>query len=257
MGDITVQGRKIHYISPQGAEGSGKKGQTVLLVHGATDNHKIWSSQYEYLQKEHTPFALDLPGRGGSEGPGIDNDVDYREFIKAFADAMGIAPFVFCGHSMGGSMSLDYALHYPSDLTGFIIVGSSPHWEIPQEAVDRWRNNREEAMKQDFDAMFSKETPAHIREPMRQELAKTSTEVCVSDLEACRTYHLDKDLHRINVPALIVCGDEDYDSLEGTRLAHAKLPKSTLEMISAAGHPVMAEQPERVNAAIDTFLRTL
>ncbi|MEE9324742.1 MAG: hypothetical protein V3U90_04220 [Dehalococcoidia bacterium] len=37
----TIEGRRVNYTYPPEAEAGVKKGKTVLLIHGATDNHKI------------------------------------------------------------------------------------------------------------------------------------------------------------------------------------------------------------------------
>ena len=116
MSTVEVKGKRISYQAPPGFEAGDRKGHTVLLIHGATDNHKIWYQQYEALSRDHTPVAVDLPGHFESEGPGIDNAQAYREFIEDFSQATRLAPFVFCGHSMGGSMALDFAVHHPDML---------------------------------------------------------------------------------------------------------------------------------------------
>lgn len=257
MGIATVQGRKINYQAPGGFETGSRKGHTVLLVHGATDNHKIWHSQYDYLDKENTPIAVDLPGHWRSDGPGINTDKGYRDFIKAFADAVGLAPFVFCGHSMGGSMALDFAINHPDLLKGAIMVGSSPHWELSEEEIKPWREDPEKARSKDIDNMFSKQTPSHIKEWVGKEMSGTPANICIGDLEACDTYDLDGQLDKVSLPLLVVVGDEDEYSLEGSKLVKAKVPHSTLEIVSPAGHPVMVEQSERLNSVIGTFLRTL
>ncbi len=59
------------------------------------------------------------------------------------------------------------------------------------------------------------------------------------------------------MPLLVVVGDEDAYSLEGSKLVKSRVPHSTLEIVSPAGHPIMVEQSERLNSAIGTFLRAL
>ncbi|MEE9198842.1 MAG: alpha/beta fold hydrolase [Dehalococcoidia bacterium] len=145
MGYVTIEGRNIHYQYPQEAETGVKKGHTVLFVHGAYDNLGVWSAQHRYLEREHTPLALDLPGHGDSQGPAINSSEGFREFIKALVDAMDLSPFVFAGHSMGGSMALDFALHYPETLKGIILVGAAPKWGMSPELIKVWRDDPEKA----------------------------------------------------------------------------------------------------------------
>ena len=74
---------------------------------------------------------------------------------------------------------------------------------------------------------------------------------------ACATYHLEDELEGIDVPALVICGDEDDPSLPGSRLCGEKLPRATFELVERCGHPIMIEQPEVLNGALARFLDSL
>ena len=256
MGYATVEGRNIHYLYPQEAEAGVKKGCTVLLIHGAYENHRVWSVQYHYLEREHTPISVDLPGHGDSEGPGINSAAVFRKFIKAFVDLMGLAPFIFCGHSMGGSMALDYALHYPETLKGLILIGSAPEWSISPAFPDIWKKDPEKARSKTIDYLFSKKTPAHIIDRYDEQLRTTAADVCLADAETCASYDLSRDLHKIGLPTLVIHGDETT-WIEGSRTIYTSLPCSSLVIVPAAGHAVMMEQPDQLNAAIGQYLGTL
>ena len=256
MAEVKVDGRNISYKIPEGP----RKGHTVLMIHGATEYSASFENQFRHLEKEHTPITINLPGRVGSEGPPVDSDAGFREFIKAFGDALGITPFVICGHSMGGSISLDFALHYPDRLKGFIMVASSPSWEIPEATVDSLRKDPHkgtEESEEDFGDMFSKHTPEDIRQKVLKFSEQVPAEAKAADLIACTTFHLEGDLEKINVPALVICGDEDESSLTGSRLCGEKLPKGRFQLVDKCGHPIMMEQPQVLNDAMDGFLRSL
>ena len=256
MGYATVEGRNIYYQYPQEAEAHIKKGQTVLLVHGAYDNHKVWSAQYQYLERDHTPLALDLPGHGESQGPGISNSKGFREFIKAFVDVMGLTSFVFAGHSMGGSMALDYTLHYPEALEGLILVGSAPKWDDSEELIEMWKADPERARSSNMSYLFSQKTSDHIRKRYEEQLRATPDDVCLADIENCVSYDLVTKLNKIDPPALVICGEEE-EWIDGSRAIHAGLPHSTFEVVPDAGHAILVEQPDRLNAAIGSYLATL
>ena len=257
MADVKVDGRNISYRMAE----RPRKGHTILMIHGATDHSTIWENQFQHLGKEHTPVTVNLPGRSGSDGPPIDNNADFTEFIKALGDALEIAPFVICGHSMGGSISLDFALNYPNRLKGFIMVGSSPSWDFANKGlVDLLRTDPQKGMEtsgEEFGDQFSKHTAKHIKEQLFKESQKIPVETGASDLIACSTFHLEGDLGRINLPALVICGDEDEPSLPGSRLCGQKLTNATFQLVERCGHPIMLEQPEILNEAMDRFLSSL
>ena len=256
MAKVKVGERNISYRMSEGP----RRGHTVLMIHGATDHSATWENQFQHLEKEHTPVTVNLPGRLGSEGPPIYNNADFREFISAFGDSLGIATFVICGHSMGGSISLDFAFHHPDKLKGFIMVASSPSWEVPDATAELLRKdpaNGTVASLKEFGDIFSKHTPEHIRQQALRVQEQVTVDTKAADLLACSTFHLEEDLGKINVPALVICGDEDDSSLPGSRLCGDKLPKAHFQFVEKCGHTIMLEQPEVLNDAIDGFLSSL
>lgn len=52
---------------------------TILFIHGATNSRRLWSRQLPVITGYANTLALDLPGHGKSEGPGMDT-------ISAYAD---------------------------------------------------------------------------------------------------------------------------------------------------------------------------
>ena len=256
MAEVKVDGRNISYKKTEGPS----KGHNVLMIHGATEYSASFENQFQYLQKEHMPVTVNLPGRVGSEGPPLYSDADFREFIRAFGDALGIAPFVICGHSMGGSISLDFAMHYPDRLKGFIMVASSPSWEMPEVTVELLKKDPQKGLEESekgFGDMFSKHTPEHIKQQVLKFGEQVPLEAKVADLLACGTFHLEEDLQMINVPALVICGDEDASSLAGSRMCGEKLPNARFQLVEKCGHPIMTEQSEVLNSAMDSFLTSL
>ncbi len=256
MGFATIDGRNINYAYPQEAESGAKQGHTVLMVHGAVDNHKVWASQHRYLEREHTPLSIDLPGHGESEGPPINNVADFRNFIKAIVDVMGLAPFVFGGHSMGGSMALDYAVHHPDDVEGLIIVGSSPDWDLSPDDLELWKTDPDSAARQNAGQLFSRKTSKRLVDSYSAQLSETPVDAAIADFEACDDYDLTKQIGQVKVPVLTICGDEEA-WLEGSRRIHSRVPGSTLEIVPAAGHAILVEQPDQVNDALNAYLGTL
>jgi pimeloyl-ACP methyl ester carboxylesterase len=58
------------------------------------------------------------------------------------------------------------------------------------------------------------------------------------------------------VVVLVICGDRDVlTPLEQSRAIVAELPDSELVVVENAGHVVLLEHPEIVNAALASFLR--
>ena len=94
---------------------------------------------------------------------------------------MALAPFVFAGHSMGGSMALDYAIHYPEDVEGLILVGAGPEWEMPARDLELWKTDPDSAHSANIGLLVSKKTPKRIVEDYAKQLAGQSAEACIAD----------------------------------------------------------------------------
>ena len=133
--------KRAFYASPHDVGGGDRRGKTVLLVHGARSNHRIWAPQLQALARRHTPIAMDLPGHGDSEGSGSRNVSEYRDFVKGPRRRHGNRKsFVIAGHSMGGSIALDFTLNYPG-VEAYIPVGSAPQWNIDEDYIDIYRTD--------------------------------------------------------------------------------------------------------------------
>ena len=256
MGFVTVEGRNIHYQFPSQAEARVRQGHNVLMVHGAVDNHLVWRYQHAYLEREHTPLSIDLPGHGDSQGPPIDNPADFRHFIKAFVDVMDLPPFVFAGHSMGGSMALDYAIHHPEDVKGLILVGAGAHWELSAEHLELWTTDPERAQRENVALLFSKKDLPAPRRRVRQTARRPGPRHLHRRLPHCDRYDLLNKINQITVPTLVAAGDEE-EWLENSREIHASAMNTTFEIIPAAGHAVMIEQPALLNEKIGAYLDSL
>ena len=255
MPHVQVNGKQAFYASPRDVAGGERKGRTVLLVHGARSNHRIWAPQLQALAPWHTPIAMDLPGHGDSEGPGSTNVSEYRDFVKGLVDALGLDSFVIAGHSMGGSIALDYSLTYPG-VEAFIPVGSAAQWNIDDSYIDVYRKDPEKAVAESAARNFSKNTPRAIVELNEWNNRSTPIEVGIGDLEACNAFNRAPDLSQVNVPTCVICGVEDM-YVDGSESLHAGIKGSEVHWIQNAGHDPSIEQPLTTNKILLDFLNYL
>lgn len=256
MPHIEIGKGQVHYLLPSGAHVDRPRGQLVLLVHGACDSSTYWRHVYRHLQGSHTPLAVDLPGHGDSEGPVLRGAGEHLAFLADLVDALGMSPFVFCGHSMGGSMAVEFALNHAHRLSGLVPLGSSPDWAIEQTEIDVWDRDPDAAFRDNLSYLFAKETSRETREAYDRQIRAIPASVCKADYETCRTFDLSSRLHEVTVPTAVICGDQEA-WIEGSRRLHEGIAGSRYEAIPAAGHAIALEQPEALNAALDHFLASL
>jgi alpha-beta hydrolase superfamily lysophospholipase len=130
--------REGHRVSPSGSRtyyrywspGSGQARATIAIVHGFGEHCELYSHLAEFfVARKYGVSALDLRGHGRSAGPRgfIRGWDDYREDVETLMQVTGEClpsrPVFLVGHSMGGLIAVDYALHYPGKLMGLVAMG--------------------------------------------------------------------------------------------------------------------------------------
>ncbi|MBL7065598.1 MAG: alpha/beta hydrolase [Anaerolineae bacterium] len=108
----------------------GKPKTALAIVHGFGEHSGRYGNVVDwFVPKGYAVYAFDLRGHGRSPSPRgyVNRWAVFREDVKAFLELVheqepGRAIFLL-GHSMGGLIVLEYALHHPEGLTGVIASG--------------------------------------------------------------------------------------------------------------------------------------
>jgi len=248
---VTVVGEKIFYTLHQG-DTRGKR--NLVLVHGAGGSHLDWPASLRRLSEANV-YTLDLPGHNRSEGTGRSSVAAYRDFLLAFLDVLGLEKAVVVGHSMGGAISLDFALHYPDRLAGLILVGSGARLRVAPAILTGILSDFEATVDLILDYAFGPGATEQLKRLGRQRLLKTPPQVLHGDYAACDAFDVMERLGEVHCPTLVIGGTAD-------RLTPPKysvylrdhIPGAELVLVDAAGHMVMLEKPEIVARAISKFI---
>jgi pimeloyl-ACP methyl ester carboxylesterase len=250
MPHTNVTGEKIFYFHHQ----DDPKGQrTLVFVHGAGGSHLNWPPQLRRLAGANT-YALDLPGRGKSEGQGRTSISAYADFLAAFLDTLGLEKAILVGHSMGGATALDFALRHPERLAGLVLVGSGARLRVAPAILDGIGQDFQATVRLICDYAFALDAPEQLKREGRRQMGQTHPDVLYGDFAACNAFDVMDRLGEIYCPTLAICGTAD-------RLTPPKystylcdhIPAAQLVLIEGAGHMVMLEQPEAVTQAIADF----
>jgi alpha-beta hydrolase superfamily lysophospholipase len=101
----------------------------VVLVHGLGGHSGLFQTVVDYLVPQgYAVYALDLRGHGRSMGQrGHINSwqefrADLQRFLQQIQAQHRCCPYILWGHSLGGTIALDYALHFPDDIQGLILT---------------------------------------------------------------------------------------------------------------------------------------
>lgn len=108
----------------------GEAKATLAIVHGFGEHSGRYGNVVNwFVPKGYIVCAFDMRGMGRSPGQRghINNWTELREDTRAFlqwARAQDAKrPLFLLGHSQGGLVVLDYALHYPEELAGVVVSG--------------------------------------------------------------------------------------------------------------------------------------
>lgn len=229
-------------------------GKTVLLFcHGAGGSHRHWLYQVEGLKEQAAPLAVDLPGHGASKGEPAAEIATYREFIRDFSAALGLKSFILAGHSMGGAIALDYALHYGDNLSGLILAGSGARLRVAPPFLEACRRGNVPPELIEF--AYGPAASAELLESARQEMATVPPQTYLADFTACNNFDCMEKLAEIELPALLICGEADrMTPPKYSRYLVERMPRAKMVEVEKAGHMVMLEAPHQVNQAIASFL---
>jgi pimeloyl-ACP methyl ester carboxylesterase len=235
-----------------------RKKPSLFFIHGSGSDHSAWSHQYARLHKNNNIFAVDLPGHGRSSGTGEADMESYSLWIKKIIDILELKRTVFVGHSLGAAIILRFALNYPEEIAGFVLVGGGMKMPVNSFFLEFLKTNPPIVPAEVLDLIckysLAKENRSKFSAPLRKSLSQSSVEVLYGDLSACNNLDLTQETGKIGIPALVVCGAEDkMTPPDFSRQLAASINGATLEIIGGAGHMVMMEKPVEFNMALDKF----
>ena len=137
--EVTVSGRTA--FAHTGGVDLPTGGTTVMLIHGAGNDHTIWRFVTRRLAARGWPvIAPDLPGHGKSEGPSLTSIEDMAAWCVDFADVAGAGELVVVGHSMGSLIAMEIATRAPRRVSGAALIAPAQQMDVHedlQSAADR------------------------------------------------------------------------------------------------------------------------
>jgi len=229
----------------------------LVLIHGAGGTHLHWPPELRRL-RGYTVYALDLPGHGRSSGQGCRDIPCYRDFLLAWADAVGLSTFVPMGHSMGGAIAQELALTAPDRLAGLILVATGARLRVHPKILQGLLEDPEGTARLLADWAYGETPDPHMLEIYVRRTLGIPPAVAHDDFAACDQWDRMRDIHAIRVPTLIIGGEADrLTPPKYLRYLHEQIPESRLVLIPHAGHMVMLEAPEVVSGTVREFLTEL
>lgn len=248
---------------PVGLE-AGRRGlkpgrPTLILVHGAGGSRLTWRRQTRPLDKDINIAALELPGHGESPGPPLDSIAGYADWTTRVLEALPLATRpVLGGISMGGAVAMETALARPDLLAGLILISTGARLGPDPDLVQHLEKDFSGAISRFVESIFTPKTnPATVRQSF-EVMTAAGPEIILADLRCGHDFNRRNQVRNIQVPALVLCGEQDrLTPPELSIFLAGNIAGARLEIIKRAGHMLHIEQWATVNRAILNFIHTL
>ena len=273
---IEIDGIGVRYLS--GGEGPS----TLVLIHGGgADSASLsWAPSIDRLSSSCRVIAPDLPGFGESDKPEADYTLDYyTRFLERFTRELDLGSFHLGGLSMGGQISLDFTLRFPSAVQKLLLVGSAGlgtrlRWQVLGRLGGKWpglqKSVRKTAARSPEAIRLSLglflHNPELATDDLVQEISRGITLPGAGrawrsylahemDYSGFRHSFLDH-LAEITSPTLILHGANDkFISVKWAKKAHQLMPDSKLCIFPECGHWLPREKTAEFTRQVQEFLR--
>lgn len=255
-------------------EGPSKR--TVIFSCAYCTTHENWRGQVEPIVAAGHPVVLwDLRGHGDSESP---EGPDAYSIDRVVSDLLAVAevttpnaPFVAAGLSFGGLASLHFTVRHPERVAGLVLIDSGPGFKNPEAAagwaaqVERTASFLETRGFEDFVGGRAGTTCIGSKPDLPAAKAAARA-ICAQTVPGIARFGREvsgpappviDDLPGMDVPTLVIVGENDKPFLRAAEVMAAKLPRSQHVVIPGAGHIVNIEEAETFNRELVAFLGKL
>jgi pimeloyl-ACP methyl ester carboxylesterase len=240
-------------------------GPPVVFCHGVTLSSRVWAKQFQsFPAAGFRAVAFDSRGHGES----------VADDLRSVLEGLDLRDAVLVGHSMGGMAVQAFAIRHPDVLhervRGLVLQSTASHNLVSDARRVRETLERLSRLGPDLTAVMRPRNlgfllarigfgddphPSHV-EATREMLAACSRDTTRAAGTALLSLDLTEGLPSIDVPTLVLVGTADAltPPRDSRRIADL-IPGARLVEFPGAGHMLMYERTEAVDALIMEFAR--
>lgn len=202
-----------------------------VYVHGLGQTSASWDQVVSQLAASDDRVCINLADLLHGK------EVNYSNLYNAFAalcNSYG-GQIDLCGLSLGGVLSLNYAIDYPQKVHSMILIAAQ--YKMPKRLL-QFQNMVFRFMPNSMFKQMGFDKSDFIR------LCKTMAELDFS-----------KSLAAVSCRTLVICGEKDSANLRASTKLADYMSNAELHTIGGAGHELNTEAPEILAEEIRNFYR--
>ena len=246
---------EVNYIK------EGNSDKTILLLHGWGANIELFRGIINNLSSDYTVYALDMPGFGKTSEPKTAWNVDnYVDFVIKFIEKMKINRLSLLGHSFGGRVIIKLVNRekLKFDIDKLILVDSAGI--LPKNKKKTIKTRVYKTLKVIVGNNISKKIFPNALENLKKKFGsedyRNASGVMRETLVKVVNEDLEPLLPTIKQSTLLIWGTNDTATpLSDAKIMEKLIPDAGIVEVKGAGHYSFLEQPQLVNAVLDSFLK--
>ena len=265
MPTARVNGVELYY------EQTGE-GYPLVFSHEFAGDYRSWENQVRFFSRRYRVITWNYRGYPPSEvpsDPAAYTEEQLVEDLFGLLGQLGIAQAHIAGLSMGGAISLKLGIAHPEVCRSLTIAGAGSG-TVDHEQFVRETLAQADRFEREPDSAFE----SYGRGPARLQLLRKDPRGWAEFLEQLKThsprgsantfrgvqarrktiFDVGEELARVEVPALIMIGDEDEPCLEPGLFMKRRMPNAGLVVFPKSGHAINLEEPALFNRFMLDFL---
>ena len=240
-------------------------GPDVVLLHPFPLNRYFWDSVTPQLSTRYRVILPDLRAHGDSElGEGPATMQKLADDLSRLCREERVSKAFFVGVSIGGYLLFEFWRRYREQVAALVLANTRPGAETSESKASRLqladkvlREGKDSFIEEMLSKLLSQATRTNrpdIADAARRMMQSMSAE----DIAGVQRGMAERPdsvamLATINVPTLLIAGEEDSIPLSEFELMRQQISASRLQVISQVGHYAALEKPAEFGALLRTF----
>lgn len=242
------------------------KGPDLVLLHPFPAHHGVWAPIAEQLASRYRVILPDLRGHGQS-GTAVEVATmkqHVEDIVRVLQDA-GVGRAVFAGESIGGYILFEFWRRHRERVNALVLCNTKATADTDEARKTRLQSAEDvlaRGVEPFIDVQIQKLLGASTRSNRPDIVASARAmmmKIAPAGLAAVQRGMAERPeavltLRTMDVPTLVLTGDEDMIPLAEAQLMQQHIRGAELKVIPNAGHYAVFERPDEVGRILRQFV---